>query len=145
MGGKAESASTAAQTDYAAQLEAKLEEVIGSIEGAGETQVMITLLNGVEYIYASEDSISLDTSESSDDSGRRSSDARENTQKSCIIIDTDEGEQALVRTELSPTVGGVVVVCEGAADPIVRERILQIVTTALAISSKRVCISPSGK
>lgn len=126
---------------YADELEKKLENMISAVDGAGKTKVMITLQNGMEYIYASEDKLSVNTSESTGTNGSQSSEAKENSENSYIIIDTDEGEKALIRTELMPSVNGVVVACEGAGDPIVAERIEQVVTTALNISSKRVCIT----
>lgn len=132
---------SATSEDYAAELEQKLIDIISSVEGAGETRVLVTLQSGKEYIYASEDSTSTDSSASVDSSGRQSSDERQDRQSSHIIIDTDQGEQALIRTELMPAINGVVVVCQGADDPSVAERIMAVVTTALGISSKRVCIT----
>ncbi len=127
--------------NYADGLEEKLEKMISSMDGAGETRVMVTLQNSSEYIYASEDALSTDSSESTDSSGRQSTDERQDRKSSYIIIDTEEGEQALVRTELMPTVNGVVVLCRGAGDPQVAQQIMAVVTTALNISSKRVCIT----
>lgn len=126
---------------YADELEKRLEDMISAVEGAGKTKVMITLQNGKEYIYASEDKLSVNTSESTGTNGSQSSEAKENSENSYIIIDTDEGEKALIRTELMPSVNGVVVACEGAGDAKVAERVEQVVTTALNISSKRVCIT----
>ncbi len=126
---------------YASSLEERLERTISEIEGAGETKVLITLQGGREYVYAREDQTSSDLSESVDPSGRQSSDERQDRQSNLIIIDTDQGEQALVCTELMPAVNGVVVVCAGAGDPEVKEQIMAVVTTALNISSKRVCIT----
>lgn len=134
---------TTTADQYAAQLEQRLEQIISTVEGAGKSRVMVTLQNGVEYIYASEDAVSTDSSESTDSSGRQSSGEREEHQSSHIIIDTGQGEQALVRTELMPSVSGVVVVCPGAGDPEVAQRIMSVVTTALDISPKRVCITQS--
>lgn len=131
--------------EYADALENKLCSLISKIDGAGETLVMVTLQNGVEYIYASEEKTSSDSSETSGSNGQTSTGIRQDTQSSLIIVDGDAGEQALIRTELMPKVSGVVVVCEGAGDPLVEAKITQAVTTALGISSKRVCISPLSK
>ncbi|MBE6759971.1 MAG: hypothetical protein E7554_07775 [Ruminococcaceae bacterium] len=128
---------------YASQLEERLEQMISCVEGAGQSRVMITLQNGGEYVYAIEDSISTDSSVSTDSGGRQSSGEREEHRSGYIIIDTEQGEQALVRTELMPSVSGVVVVCPGAEDPVVAQRIMSVVTTALDISPKRVCITQS--
>ena len=53
---------------------------------------------------------------------------------------SDGSEQALPVTEKQPVVRGVVVVCTGGGDPAVRESVTTAVTTALDISSARVCV-----
>ena len=42
---------------------------------------------------------------------------------------------------IEPKVRGVVVVCDGGDDPVVRSRVLEAVTKALSISSDKVCIT----
>ncbi len=132
-------------TQYASMLEEQLEQMISSIEGAGKTQVMVTLQNSIEYIYASEDKTSFNSSENTGSNGSQSSEEKENSENNYIIIKDSSGERALVRTEIMPSVNGVVVICEGADDPVTAERIRSVVTTALNISSKRVCITLLSK
>ena len=127
--------------EYAQMLENRLTDIVSSIDGAGRSRVMVTLQNGVEYVYASEDKISHNTSESAAGSGGESRESREDSESSYIIIDTENGQEALVCTQLMPSVQGVVIVCEGANDPIVVEQITNAVTTALGISPKRVFIA----
>ncbi|MGN1138415.1 MAG: hypothetical protein ACI4RM_03130 [Ruminococcus sp.] len=43
--------------------------------------------------------------------------------------------------EIEPIIRGVVVACDGGDDPIVIERVLNVVTKALNISSAKVCIT----
>ena len=126
---------------YAEQLEQRLETLIAEVDGAGRTRVMVTLRSGVEYVYASEDRSSVDTTQSSGSGGQQSSGSREDSESSYIIVEDKDGKHALVRTELEPTVSGVVVLCEGAGSDEVRERVENVVTTALNISSRRVCIT----
>ena len=45
---------------YAEQLELQLTSMVESMEGAGNCRVMVTLENGVEYIYANEQSNTSD-------------------------------------------------------------------------------------
>ena len=127
--------------EYAQALEKRLTGLISSIDGAGETVVMVTLKNGTEYVYASENKVSSDVSESVTAGGGQSADSREDSQNSYIIIDSGDGEQALIRTELLPTVSGVIVVCEGADDPNVAAVIAEAVAVALDISPKRVYVT----
>jgi len=66
---------------------------------------------------------------------------RDDRQESIIVVDTENGRQGLLVTEIQPTVKGVVVVCQGGDQPLVQERIINTITTALNISSKRVCVT----
>jgi stage III sporulation protein AG len=66
---------------------------------------------------------------------------RENFEQRYVMIESDNGRrQALVRTRLEPGVQGVVIICEGAGDVFVRSRVINVVTTALNISSARVSV-----
>lgn len=53
---------------------------------------------------------------------------------------SDGSEQALAVTEIQPVVKGVVVVCDGGGNPAVQQSVTEAVTTALDISSVRVCV-----
>ncbi len=116
---------------YTAQLEARLERLVSAIDGAGACQVMVTLENGVEYVYATEDK-----SDSNYRQDGEAVDTRENVAQSVIVVD----DQGLLVTEILPTVQGVVVVCEGGGDAAVQARVAEAVGTVLQISEKRVCV-----
>jgi stage III sporulation protein AG len=137
-----EAAAELSTAQYVSTLEQKVAELVSSIKGAGNAKVMITLQNGVEYIYAVEGKSNNDLSESVDGgTGKRSSDEKTVTEEKHIIVEGKNGKEALIRTTLPPSVGGVVIVCSGADSEVVRERIIEAVTTALGISSKRVCVT----
>ena len=132
------------QTDYEAytrQLENRLTDLISSVEGAGETKVMITLECGTEYVYASQQKTTSALSEHSDTGGRNEREEKRTGEESLILVDGSRGEEPLIRKEITPTVAGVVVVCSGADNIAVRQRITDIVTTALGTSSNRVCVT----
>ena len=138
-----QTAKTAAGTsadEYVQQTEQRLAEIVGSIEGAGECRVMVTLENGVEYVYAKEEKSNSDRVEDTGGDSTKLS-QRDDTEHSIIVVDTDNGRQGLLVTEIQPTVKGVVVVCQGGDQPQVQERIVQAVTTALNISTQRVCVT----
>ncbi len=126
---------------YAKSVEAQLCELIGSIDGAGRVKVLVTLKNSEEYIYASDSKLNSDSSEERETDGSTSTDMRNDSEESVIIVDGEKGREALIRTMLLPTIGGVVVVCEGADNEAVRSRITEAVTTALGISSRRVYVT----
>lgn len=126
---------------YAASIENRLCDIVGSIEGAGRVKVLVTLENSEEYIYASDSKQNSDSSENRDTDGSTSTDTKSDSEESVIIVDGEKGREALVRTMKLPSVGGVVVVCDGADNEKVRERITEAVTTALGITSRRVYVT----
>lgn len=121
--------------EYAEELEQRLQEVVRGISGVGRCRVMVTLENGVEYVYASEEKAGSDYSSDGD----RLSQA-DDSESSIILIQTENGYEGLLVTELQPTVKGVVVVCEGGGNEAVRERVTEAVATVLNVTSKRVCV-----
>ena len=66
---------------------------------------MVTLENGVEYVYASQQKVNTDrTEDTASDSNKISQ--RDGTEQNIIIVDTDNGRQGLLVTEIQPTVKG---------------------------------------
>lgn len=132
---KQATASTDARA-YALETEQRLTALVSNIEGAGACRVMVTLENGVEYVYATEQRINSDRQQ---DDTRLTQ--RDDSETSAIVIDTGNGREGLLVTEIQPAVRGVVVVCEGGDDETVCKRVSEAVTVALNISSKRVCVT----
>lgn len=133
-------AETASAADFVKQTEERLTALVSRIEGAGECCVLVTLENGVEYVYATEQKSNTDRQEDTDGSGTRLTE-RDDTESAAIVVDTGNGRTGLLVTELQPTVRGVVVVCEGGDREEVRRRIIEAVTVAMDLSSKRVCVT----
>ncbi len=125
---------------YIQNIEQQLVNIIGSIQGAGECKVMVTLENGVEYVYATEQKTNSDRQEENGADENRLT-QRNDSESSAIVIDSGEKREGLLVTELQPTVRGVVVVCVGGDREEIREQIAQAVTVALNISSKRVFVT----
>lgn len=119
--------------EYTSQLEASLTQIVSQIHGAGEAHIMVTLETGVETKYATEEKSSTESS------GEKMFGSSELTY--ITVRDANGSERALAITEVQPTVKGVVVVCPGGEDPVVQQRIVSAVTTALDISSKRVFVT----
>ena len=130
--------------EYTRRLEKRLTELISAVDGAGEAKVMITLECGTEYVYASQQKTTSAISENTDAGGRSGRDEKRTGEESLILVNGDRGEEPLILKEITPTVAGVVVVCSGADDVNVRQRVTDIVTTALGTSSNRVCVTRLG-
>lgn len=125
---------------YIQGIEQELVNLIGSIQGAGNCKVMVTLENGVEYVYATEQKTNSDRQEENGTEENRLT-QRNDSESSVIVIDSGDKREGLLITELQPTVRGVVVLCHGGDREEIREQITQAVTVALNISSKRVFVT----
>lgn len=125
---------------YVQQTERRLTELVEHIDGAGACRVLVTLENGVEYVYATEQKTNTDRSEDSNNGSTRLT-QRDDSESSVIVVDTGSGREGLLVTEIQPTVRGVVVACEGGGSEEVCRRVVQAVTVALNVSSKRVCVT----
>ena len=114
---------TAAQVEQA--LERRITDLLGSVAGVGRCQVMVTLDSNEQMVYAA-DTTRTDTTASD----------------SYLTVDTATGPVGLLLTSIQPTVRGVVVVCAGATDTTVCQRVQAVITTAFHISERRVCVVP---
>ena len=90
-------------TVYCENLSSRLVEMAESIDGAGETKVLLTLDSSFEYVYLDDD-------------------------------------KTLTKV-LEPKVRGVAVLCRGGDNPVVCEKITQMLMTVLSLSSGDISVS----
>ena len=124
--------SAAAVTLTASQVEQALEQritaLLRQVEGVGSCRVMVTLESGTRMVYAA-DAVSS-----------TGADGAASLSESYLTVDTDAGPVGLLLTRIQPTVKGVAVVCDGGDSDAVRQRVIQVVSTAFHISERRVCV-----
>lgn len=130
-------------SQYEQLLEQRLIKLISEIDGAGKTNVLVTLENGEENIYAVNKEDSQDISEKWTEDGQKNQDNSKENRQDIVIIKQDGNEQPVITTTIEPRVKGVVVVCQGGGIATIKSKISQAVTTALNISSDRVCVIQS--
>ena len=127
--------------DYTAQIESSLSDLISHIKGAGEAKIMVTLERGTQYVYATEEKKTTQNTEDKSSGETTKNAENESNETTYIIVKNSDGsQQALPVTEVQPVIKGVVVVCDGGDDPGVQQDIINAVTTALNITSVRVCV-----
>lgn len=112
------------------EFEKKLEMAIGSIEGAGKTSVVLTLLSTEESIYATDIK-----SDITDEQNRK-------LEENITVISTGSyGEEPLLIKKIYPTFKGVGIICEGGDNPVTKLKITEFLTSVLAIGVKDISIS----
>lgn len=110
-----------AGTDYAAELETRLEEMICQVDGAGRTRVMVTLQNGEESVYATDSEVGTDGAGST----------------THVVVSGD----ALLETVVTPRVLGVAVVCEGGGEAAVQNRVSTLVETLTGVGANHITVA----
>jgi len=126
-------------------LEKNLEKIVSQIEGAGNAKALVTLESGVETVYAAEKRKSKEESEDkSSGETTRTKHTNDCEKKFITVKDSQGGECALEITQIEPKIKGVVIICPGGDDAIVKKRIIDATTTALNVSANKVCVTKSG-
>nr|WP_319487965.1 stage III sporulation protein AG [uncultured Caproiciproducens sp.] len=126
---------------YATELETRLTDIVTRIQGAGTAKVLVTLERSTQYVYATEEKRSNQTTEDKSDGSNTKNEVNDNTETNYILVkDADGAQKALAVTEVQPIIKGVVVVCDGGDNPTVQQDVISAVTTALDITSVRVCV-----
>lgn len=127
------------------KLQENLENIISSIEGAGKAKVLVTFENSAETVYATEEKKNKEASEDKSEGEIMRKKETDDSEKKYITVKDGEGtEHALAVTEIEPKVKGVVAICSGGDNPVIKKRVTEAITTALNITSKRVCVTKSG-
>jgi stage III sporulation protein AG len=123
-------------TKYEQEMERRLCETITAIDGVGQTRVMLTLDCGSEPIYAMEGKQEKNSSIIGE-----TAEANYSAQEEYVIIGSGAGQQGLVLKTLEPRARGVAVLCEGADDLTVRQKIIEACTAVLGIGSNKVSVA----
>ena len=106
----------------------KATNIVSSIDGVGDCEVMITFEYSSENVYAT-------------DSENKNDENSQSNKDEYVLYDSQSGEKALLIKEKYPTVQGVSVVCSGGDNVEVREAVINTVTSLFNISANRVSVS----
>ena len=107
--------------------EEKLAAILHQIEGAGEVKVLLTISEGEEIIFQTDENLSTDSDTSS-----------KNTD-TITVTDANKNQNGLVRQINPPVYRGAIIVCQGADNPVVKLAVTEAVARLTGIGTN--CIS----
>jgi stage III sporulation protein AG len=133
-------------SNYAAEVQAGLTEVLGQIAGAGEVSVRVYLGSGPRYEYAQKTSTNARTTEEKDQAGgvRTITERDEGQEVTVVRNDSIRKEEPIILVRHEPEIRGVLVLATGAGDSAVREALSLAVQTALGLPAHRVEVLAKG-
>lgn len=109
---------------YSKILEEKLTELLESAEGVGKVKVVVTLDCTTQSVWA--------TNEKTDEKSHA---------VEYVIINGNEGDEAVPVKEIYPRVRGVAVVCAGGNDAKIKKRVTELICAALGIAANKIAVS----
>lgn len=112
--------SSAEMEAYAKALEEKIRIFCQQVEGVGRASVTVSLESGYRRVYATEDA-------------------------SYVMVGSGSNRGTVYLTDEPPTIGGIAVICEGGGDPVVRQRLIGLLTAAYGIGANKIYIAPGTK
>jgi len=123
------------------QIATELQRMLEQISGAGRVEVTIQLATSTHNDYAINSDTGLKTTMEEDQNGgvRR---ITENTGSSIVVITgSSQGlEKPVIKREVAPEVAGVLVVAEGAREPVVKADLFRAVQVALGIQPHKIVV-----
>ena len=124
---------------YIDQLENKLEQTIGGMEGAGKVLVMITLKDNGEKILDKNQPYESQTSRSKED-GKESEQTTIRSDQATVLIEEGGDTAPIVIQEFYPDIEGVVVVCEGGDNSELALHIKEAVVALFSIDAHKIVV-----
>lgn len=106
----------------------ELSEILQTVEGAGAVRVLLSVANGEESIYQT----NQDNRSAADESSTKI--------ETVIITDSSRKESGLITQINPPTYMGAIVVCQGADSPSVKLAITQAVAKITGLGTDEICV-----
>lgn len=115
-------------------LERRLEQLLSEIDGVGKVSVMVTLDTSSRMVY--DKNVRTDGALESTPEG-----FSETHEKQTEVVLAGSSKEPLQIGTVQPQVRGAAVVCSGASDPVIQERVANVVAKALNIGISRVYVT----
>lgn len=133
---KASSGSSFDADTYAVSVQKELCELLGKIQGVGRVEVMLTLESTTQSVYAT-----AEKTQSSENGSSEQSTNQQSYENDYVLVDGENGKEALVQQVDMPAVRGVVVICDGGDDSATVCRVTEAVGVVLGVSTNRICVT----
>lgn len=114
-------------TDYGAELESELGQILTKLSGVGRAEVMVTLKDTGTQIYAEEIAEELQAD-------------KHRTENSYVLLGGGSNQSALLESVQQPQVSGVVILCEGGDSSIVREQVVRAAAVACSVPTTQIFV-----
>lgn len=116
-------AASPANISYESRLEARIREILKSVDGVGKVEVMVVLKSSSERVLRVDRSESLDSTTEKDSSGGERKTSGSQTGESTVLAGSGGQTAPIVEKELSPEISGIIISAQGGGSPVVQAEI----------------------
>ncbi len=131
-----------AMNQYEDMYEQRLEEILNTVQGVSDVQVMVTIDSSEEMVYAENGQEKQQTQNDVDKSGGKRDVTQIDKQGNIVMTKQSGREEPIVVKTIKPKVRGVVVAAQGAEQVKVQALITEAVERALDVPPHRISIVP---
>ena len=126
---------------YQEYLEKRIARALEQVEGVGRAEVVITLKSTAEKVVEKDQVSDSQTSSEADSvGGTRTIDERSSQRESVYEQRSDGTQTPYVRKELTPEIGGVLIVCDGGDNAVVIRDITEAVQALFGVEAHNIKI-----
>lgn len=136
---------TAEDTGYNTELEAKTEDILSRVSGAGAVKVMITMSDSGESVYAQENKKSSSQTDESASQGDMRGIASETEENTVVTVNNGDGSTSpVIIKEMTAEISGIVIVAEGGDDVIVKDALIRAAQALFDVPANKVEVFKMG-
>lgn len=126
-------------SSYETRLEERLKNILSSVEGAGQVEVIITFRDSGEKIVNKDiDNSSSIVTEQDSAGGARTSEEKSYQEDTILSGDSYNSGTPYVVQEINPSVEGILVVSDGGDSPVVVEKITDALSALFNLSPHKI-------
>ena len=133
------------ENSYITELETKTKEILSKVSGAGNVEVMITLSDSGESVYAQENKTSSSQTDESASQGDMRGITSETEESTVVTVNNGDGSTSpVVIKEMTAEISGIVIVAEGGDDVIVKNSLIRAAQALFDVSANKVEVFKMG-
>ena len=133
--------STDSISDYEAEYENQLKEVLETISGVGTVSVVVNVESAGEKVVEKNRITGNQVTKETDREGGKREVEDQSTDEQVVIIQDGEKEAPIVVQTKKPEIRGVLIVAQGADNIHIKKTIIESVTRVLGVPSHRVAVA----
>lgn len=131
--------SAPADSSYEAQLEARIREILKSVEGVGRVEVMVVLKSSGEKVMRIDRSDSQSSTSETDSAGGNRQVVSTQSEESTVLTSGSGGGTApVVEKELSPELSGIIISADGGGSPEVKAEISEAMEALFGLPAHKI-------